>query len=756
MRKGRYDKNKEKNRNNEKIEYSAMIIVKNGDDRVQNWSRKLRVMVGYRTFVISSLILTGAIVFLFMINNVRTEQYDYEDKEFLLTNETIRAVKTVEDPVKTELERNRAASEVADVYQFKEEDKENRIAIITSLFDYVEEVQEEFTPTDSVTGTEPDTDADKDKDKVPEDTVDKQVKQLKENLNALEKEGEGLRFSDDALASLLKLEKYKLQNLQTVLTTNVKEVMSEPIRSEQLVAAKNDIEDRIRENTLIPENVLPTAILIGRYSIVENETLDVEQTEARIGQAKAGVEPTRILQGQVIVQEGQIIDKEVIRQLKLVGMLTNQSSLKPIFGLLLFVALCMWLFYMQLSKWNADRGDKQRAIIVLMLIFIFSVSGMKLISLVSENFDVTIAFLFPTALAPMLVRSLINERFAVLITVVTAAVAGVIFQEGYSAVLQMEITLYILFGGLAGLYIIQGAEKRTHLLQTSMSVAVVNLIFMAFYLLMAQSNYGWSELLFYGIAALTSGLLSGALTIGLLPFFESAFGLISAMKLIELSNPNHPLLKKILTETPGTYHHSVMVANLADAACESIGADGLLARVGCYYHDIGKTKRPGFFIENQMSHANPHDSLPPEVSRDIILAHGTDGAAILRKHKMPKEIIEIAEQHHGTSLLKYFYVKAKEEGKDILEDDFRYSGPKPQKKETAIISIADSVEAAVRSMREPTKEKIQEIVHTIVKDKLQDGQFDDCDLTIKELKTVERVLCETLNGIFHSRIEYPQ
>jgi len=732
---------------------------------MQNWHRKLQMVVGYRTFAISALILTGAIIFLFLINNVRTETYDFENKKFLLTDETIRSVKTVEDPVKTEQERNKAASEVATVYQFTEEISDNRVAIVNSIFDYIEEVKtnidnKEFIDNkELIDDKEPidDTEINNETEIINDKKImDDQIAKLKENLSVLETDGEGLRFSDNALASLLSLEEKQLNALQNVLTTNVKNVMSEPIRSDQVAKAKNDVEKRLRGNITIPENVLSTAILIGRYSIVENEIFNKEQTEARIEQAKSSVEPTRILQGQVIVQEGQIIDKEVLRQLELVGMLTNQSSLKPIFGLLLFLSLCMWLFYVQLSKWRADKDDKKKALVVLMIIFIFSVSVMKLISLVSENFDVTIAFLFPTALAPMLVRSLINERFAVLITVVTAAVAGVVFQEGYSAVLQMEIALYILFGGLAGLYIIQGAEKRTQLLQTSMSVAVVNVIFMAFYLLMTQSSYGLSELLFYAIAALTSGLLSGALTIGLLPFFESAFGIISAMKLIELSNPNHPLLKKILTETPGTYHHSVMVANLADAACESIGADGLLARVGCYYHDIGKTKRPGFFIENQMSHANPHDSLPPETSRDIILAHGTDGAKMLRKYKMPKEIIEIAEQHHGTSLLKYFYVKAKEEGTDINEEDYRYSGPKPQKKETAIISIADSVEAAVRSMKEPTHEKIQEIVHTIVKDKLQDGQFDDCDLTIKELKTVERVLCETLNGIFHSRIEYPK
>ncbi|MBU0904385.1 MAG: HD family phosphohydrolase [Firmicutes bacterium] len=701
---------------------------------MQTWNKKIQGKIGYRTFTFSALILTGIIVYLLMLTGVSPEKYDIA----LLqpSNETIRSVKTVEDPIKTEEERNRIASEVENVYQFSEQSGEKSAALVTSIFDLIQDV--------------------KTSDTYDSELMEENISQVRENLSVLGTEGEGLRFSDDAISSLLLMENNDLMELRNSVTSTVSMIMSDPIRVEEVATAKNDIERRLRGDLSIPENVLPTVVFIGRFSIVENEVLNKELTEERVEQVKASVEPTKILQGQVIVREGQIVDREIYRQLKLVGMLDNQSSLKPAIGLFLFIALCMWLFYVQLKKWNADKDEKQRVLIVSMLIFILSVTGMKLISLVSENFDLTIAFLFPTALAPMLVRSLINERFGVLMAFLTAAVAGIIFQEGYSSVLQMEIALYILFGGLAGLYVIQGIDKRSHLLQTSMAVAVVNLVFMAFYLLMNQTVYGLSELLFYGIAAFTSGLLSGALTIGLLPFFESAFGLISAMKLIELSNPNHPLLKKILTETPGTYHHSVMVANLADAACESIGADGLLARVGCYYHDIGKTKRPGFFIENQMSHANPHDSLPPETSRDIILAHGTDGANMLQKHKMPKEIVDIAEQHHGTSLLKYFYIKAKEEGHDINEADYRYAGPKPQKKETAIISIADSVEAAVRSMKEPTQEKIQGIVHAIIKDKLHDGQFDECDLTIKELKTVERVLCETLNGIFHSRIEYPQ
>ena len=711
-----------------------MIVARRWGDVVNNWYRKMQSLVGYQTFVASAIVLTGLILFLLLVNGVRPEQYDIE--RFQLSNETIRSVKTVEDPVKTEEERERAAEEVTSVYEFSEEIADNRAAIVTSVFDYVVEIKEDASLKDK--------------------PVEEQVEALKKNLQILESEGEGIRFTDDALKSLLVLSSTTLTSISDSLTTSIRDIMSKPIRLEDVANSKNEIEKRIRSNMSIPGTVLPTAVLIGRYSIIENELLNTELTQARVEQARSSIDPTRILQGQVIVQEGQIVDREVYRQLELVGMLTNQSSLKPIVGLILFITLCMWLVYMQMSKWNADNEERQRAFVVVMIVFIFSVGVMKLISLVSTNFDVTIAFLFPTALAPMLVRSLINERFAVLMAFLTAAIAGVVFQEGYSVVLQMEIALYILFGGMAGLYVIQGAEKRSHLLQTSMSVAVVNLIFTAFYLLMTQSEYGASEYLFYGVAAITSGLLSGALTIGLLPFFETAFGLLSAMKLIELSNPNHPLLKKILTETPGTYHHSVMVANLADAACESIGADGLLARVGCYYHDIGKTKRPGFFIENQMSHTNPHDSLPPETSRDIILSHGTDGAKLLQKHKMPKEIIDIAAQHHGTSLLKYFYFKAKEDGKPAKEEEYRYAGPKPQKKETAIISIADSVEAAVRSMKHPTSEKIQDIVASIIKDKLHDGQFDECDLSLKELKTIERVLCETLNGIFHSRIEYPQ
>ncbi|WP_338121082.1 HDIG domain-containing metalloprotein [Virgibacillus halodenitrificans] len=224
---------------------------------------------------------------------------------------------------------------------------------------------------------------------------------------------------------------------------------------------------------------------------------------------------------------------------------------------------------------------------------------------------------------------------------------------------------------------------------------------------------------------------------------------------MQLASPNQPLMKKLLTEAPGTYHHSVMVANLSETACEAIGANGLLARVGAYYHDLGKTLKPHYFIENQLAMSNPHDLITPKESAAIIIKHPYDGAAMLKRHRLPKEIIDIAEQHHGETLVKYFFYKELETNKKAKEADFRYPGPKPQTREIAIISICDSVEAAVRSLKEPTEEKIEQIVSSIINDRMTDGQLDDSPLTLKELKVVQRTICTTLKGIFHSRIQYP-
>ncbi|MGE8035297.1 HD family phosphohydrolase [Lysinibacillus sp. NPDC093692] len=698
--------------------------------------KKITELIGFRYFLIVILILTGALQFTFMYGNVKGVTYDF--KPLQLAPETVRSTKTIEDTYKTQQEREKATNAVAPVYQFSADVAKQRASIVTSLFDYVLEVK-----------------ADVESSKEPISVVD-QVAQLRKKLESIDSEQMPIVFTDSQLEGLLVQSEADLKRTSTQLSKLVQEYLQKSIRSENVFASQNDFETKIRGQRGYPDKIFNTVVLIGRTSIIENETINEEQTKIRKEQVKESVEPTRILQGQIIVQEGQIIDNEAFRQLELLGMVSNKASMKPIAGLIILILLEMMFMFVLFERWHIDEYKKRNALLVTVIVYSLSILLMKFISLVSGSFDVTIAFLFPTALATMLVRLLADDRAAVLITVMTAASAGVIFQEGYSSVMQMEITLYIIFGGFASLFFLQSMEKRSHILHTVGIIGLVNMLFIAFYLLMTQSTYGLSELVFYFIAAMISALLSGALTMGLLPFFESAFSLLSSLRLIELSNPNHPLLKKLLMEAPGTYHHSVMVANLAEAACEEIGADGLLARVGCYYHDIGKTKRPAFFIENQMSGINPHDSLSPEKSAEIIIAHTTDGAEMLKRYKMPQEIIDIALQHHGSSLLKYFYFKAKEEGKCLDDTTYRYPGPKPQTKEAAVISVADSVEAAVRSMKEPNAEKIQKLVRAIIDDRVQDSQFDECDISIKELKCIERVLCETLNGIFHSRIEYPK
>ncbi len=684
--------------------------------------------------------LSGILLFSIMYGSVKKETYKLESLQ--ISPDTIRSIKTFEDTVKTEQDRERAAREVTPVYHLSQDVGKNRQAIATSIFDFLIDVKEmreygQFDEDQAVLDNKA------------------QIVEVRKKLGNLEKEEPGLRLSDDAISLLLAQKTEVLESIQSVLATTIGDELAKPIRKEDLSTVRYEVERKIRLADTIPPSVLQTILTLGRLLVVETETMSLEATEAGIEQAKAAVEPTKILQGQVIVREGQMIDREIYRQLELTGLLTNQSSVKPFAGLALFVLFISAIIFMHFNTWQEHNSVKRKSLLIVLSVFFLLVVLMKLIALIDKDFNVLLAFLFPTALAPMLVKLLTNERLAIMTTIITAATAGVMMQEGFAAIIQMEVALYILFGGVVSLYLLGNGGRRSSILRTSAGVATSNILFISFYLLMTQSAYDLSELGFYLIAAIASGILSGALTIGLMPFFESAFGLLSDMKLIELSNPNHPLLKKVLIETPGTYHHSIMVANLSDAACEAIGANGLLARVGSYYHDIGKAIRPGFFIENQHPGKNPHDALPPEKSRDIIIAHAEDGAKLLEKYKMPREIIDIARQHHGTSTLKYFYVKAKESGKDVVEVEFRYPGPKPQTKEIAIISIADSVEAAVRSMKEQTPQKIAGLVRAIVNDRLNDGQFDECDLSMKELKKAEKVICETLNGTFHNRIEYP-
>lgn len=700
--------------------------------------QKLQRLLPFRLLLIVALSVVGLLQFLLMMGNIQGQNYNV--KLFQVSPETIRAVKTVEDTEQTKLDKQAAADSVEPVYTYSEEVGKNQASVVRSIYNYALDAKEIEATSDSA--------------KAAKAQQKKQLEALKKSLDSKEL---NVELSDEDLAVLLDATKSELEDGRDSIVEKVTSVLQQPVREADVAEKRESIGNAIRLTYSFPTDLMNVSIRIARSAMVANELLDEDATEQKRQQAIESIDPTRILQGQIIVQEGEVIDRDVYHQLEVTGMLATHQSLKPYVGLALLIIIQMLFFYMIFNNTkNMKIEHKIRNLLIVSIIYVLSIGFMELLGIVDREFDLLLGFLFPAALAPMMIRMLVGERIAVLVTMMLGISAGVIFQEGYSTVMQMEIALYMILSGISSLYFVRNMQKRSKVLQTSFGVAIFNSLFIAFYLLMTQSSYTAKELLFYLVAAIVSALLSGALTIGTLPFIETVFGILSSLRLIELSSPNHPLLKKILMEAPGTYHHSIMVANLAEAACEAVGADGLLARVGCYYHDIGKTKRPGFFVENQTNGLNPHDHLPPEKSRDIIIAHAADGVRILEKHKMPKEIVDIARQHHGTTAVKFFYYKAKQQDPTVKESDYRYAGPKPQTKEIAIIIVADSVEAAVRSMKDPTPEKIKNLVHAIAQDKLQDGQFDECDLTIQELHTIEQVFCETLNGTFHSRIEYPE
>ena len=701
--------------------------------------RKLKhysLLLTYKPLLIVVLILTGIIQFLIMYSTVKNDTYDIQLTQ--IAEETVRATKTVEDVERTEQARDEAEKLVEPVYIINLDVVEHRVSFIQSVFDVVFDVRKKLAENELPISKEA------------------RTQMLSTALKDITDSQPNFSFTDDQLDALLVSTDDDLNRAREAIVKIIKNKLSEPIRLEDVQSVKKDVASEVTVLPTVSRSILSPIVTIAEASIIENNILDEEKTKERLEQARAAVEPKRILHGQIIVREGEAVNREMIRQLELLGLLNEKESKKPMIGLALFVLLQMAFLYILFDRSTHTVVQKRKHLFVTTIVYIISIIVMLIFNAIEDNFDVMIAFLFPTAMSTMLVRILADEKAASIITILTASSAGVIFQQSFASILQMDIAMYILFGGFGALYFMRSMEKRKHLLHAVAVITIINALFIGFYLLLSQASISFGEGAFYVVAAILSGLLSGAITMGLLPFFESAFGILSTMRLIELSNPNHPLLKKILTETPGTYHHSVMVANLAEASCEAIGADGLLARVASYYHDVGKTYRPYMYIENQISGVNPHDTLEPEQSAKIILAHTVEGAELLRQHKMPQEIINIALQHHGTSALKYFLFKAKEQGKNLDESIFRYAGPKPQTKEAAIISVADSVEAAVRSMKEPTSEKIQQLIRSIIQNRLLDEQFDECDISMKELKKIEVVLCETLNGIFHSRIEYPK
>lgn len=529
----------------------------------------------------------------------------------------------------------------------------------------------------------------------------------------------------------------------------------EGISSDQLAEAK----DKAAAGLAAKQYAEPYRLLgqgLVRHFLRPNAFFDEEKYRLLQQDAAESVPAVRvsIQYRERIITQGDVVSDEHIAKLQALGLSRPQHTFATLLGTGALVALLMTglLIYLRIHHKDIYRNGSYLNLIGIIVLITLVVSRAVMAINISQwpEFGALFGYLAPVAAAGMLITILLDSRLALLAVMNLALLLGVMSGN------QFHIGMVGFVGGVSGVYSVSKLSQRGDLVKAGIYVGATNVLIIAVVGLII--GMPWYLLLSAALSlGIANGLLSSILTNGALPYLETSFGITSTVRLLELSNPNNPILKKLLTEAPGTYHHSILVGNLAEAAAESVAAEPLVVRVGAYYHDIGKIKRPYFFIENQLGGDNPHDKIAPTLSTLILTSHVKDGVEMAREHKLPQPIIDIIEQHHGKSLVSFFYHKALEGDRteSVNEDDFRYEGPKPRTKEAAIVMLADNIEAAVRSLQNPTAGRVEGLVRKIIKDRLMDGQLDECNLTLKDLDAIANSFLRVLSGIFHNRIEYP-
>jgi len=519
-----------------------------------------------------------------------------------------------------------------------------------------------------------------------------------------------------------------------------------------------DIDPRIKEQVLFyfPENrrVRIAAEEIIRKNISPNLVFNREETEKRKEEAWNSVPEVKreIKKNQLIVARGQRITPSHLCQLAELAKKKGSSRFLSTFvGLNLLVLVFIILFWRYIRGFSLSISAFSTFSLLsfVSLLFLLLAKGIVIFSLP--------ALFIPLSFASMLVAILLNGPIAIFLTMLLALFGGLVSDS-------LDIGVLSFVGGIVGIYAVEGIKRRAQLVKAGFLIGLVNvLLILSFALLRKPPSFailrGTQELSYLlrdGLWGLSNGLVSAFLVLGFLPLFEHLFKLTTNISLLEISDLNHPLLKKLIMEAPGTYHHSLIVGNLAESASEAIGANSLLARVASYYHDIGKIEKSEYFSENQRG-KNKHNKLTPTMSSLIIINHIKNGVEMARKYNLPRQIIDIIKQHHGTSLVPYFYQRALELGKEeVHQENFRYPGPKPQTKEAAIVMLADSLEASSRSLDEPTPSRLKALVEKVINDKFIDHQLDECNLALTDLNKISRSFTYVLNAIFHNRVKYPE
>ena len=688
-----------------------MIIKKSG--------RILNFLGDYKRIVV--FIITFMIIFATLATSVVTKKYDLRVGEIATTD--IKASREVVNTVETEAKKIEAIEKVGKQYSLQTDIQKNSQITLEEFF---LNLKEAITTKDTESSNG--------------NTTSKLQLEILNEDNPFD-----LTTSEEMY--LLTLNEEQINKMYDVLLNAINDAYNISINEDSTETLNKAIQiaQDVVYNNYNDEHIISISDKIINVLVKPNLFYDNEKTEEAQQEAAKNVTPVVYKKNQTIVEEGKPITEAQIQALDELGLLNNSKfNISLYLALAIMVIIVMYIQNRYLKKYYKDIYNNSSKLIMINIITIMTIVFARVFSIASP-------YLIPLACTPILLTLLLNYRISLVVSITNIILMAV------AVSFNIEIIILAIVSVIVGATFLKKMQQRNDIVYSCIYIAILNGVMTLSISALVTSNL--KEILLDTAFILVGSLLSGILSTGLLPFFESMFDIVTNVKLLELSNPNNPLLKKLLIEAPGTYHHSVIVANLAEVATEAVGGNALLARIGAYYHDIGKTKKPYFFKENQLGKENPHDDITPELSKLLIISHVKDGLELAREYKLPKVIQDFIPTHHGKTLVKYFYLTAKnnaENPDDIKEEDYMYPGPKPKTKEQCILMLADSVEAAVRSISNPTKEKIENMVDNIVKDKLSSGQLDDSQLTISDVKKIKKCFLKTLNGIYHERIEYPK
>lgn len=639
----------------------------------------------------------------------------------------IRAPRRLEydSQLETERERDRAAASVDDIYDLPETRvARQQITRAQEILAFITSVREDVytTPDQKVELIQAIPDAD--------------VRQF---------------LTPERIRLLLAIEDDRWASVRDEVVRVLDQAMRTSIRQEDLDRTRVRVHTLVDVRRMNDEEVAIVSSLV-RGLLVPNTFVNVEATEAARQAARDAVRPIprKFEADEIVLREGDIVTALDLEALEALGLLEPEFGWRQVGGLVAVVLLVTVILGLALVRYQPDLlAGRSRNVALVGLLFIVFV----LLAKFMLPGRAVLPYLYPAAALSMLVTVLINAELAVVASLMLAILVGQMTAN------SLELAVYVTAGSIVAALTLHKAERVNAFYRAGIYVGLANVVVVWMFRLPDETTdaLGMATLTTVGLA---NGALSASLTLAIFFIVGSLLDITTSLKLLELSQPSHPLQRRLLLKAPGTYHHSLIIASLAEQAAEAIGANALLTRVGAIYHDIGKTVRPHFFAENQMDGVNPHDRLDPYTSADILSGHVTDGLDLAKRNGLPSQVQAFIVEHHGDGFISFMYQRALEEaGGDESQVDkkrFRYVGPKPQSRESALLMLADTAEALTKSKRPETAEELEELVAKAIKLRVDQGQLDESGLTLNDLEVIRQSFVDTLKGLYHTRVEYPE